>query len=597
MKNVKKVTQRPLWELRREVVKAISFLAEDFSLPEYSLPFTLLQNGNSLGFNERVSRLDWRTSSDPRTAYLFHSIFSKADFLELPVDLEWNTLLKFYTAEERCLNVNRKFSSLHEHDVTLKSGTSLRTVIFIARREIARVLGEFDVDRWVEACNFGPGAAIGVPRKVACPANKIGHLRPTVTQDATLLASYLIGYNFAWFRQHVRDGVKFRTADAEQLIMVPKNSEYHRIIGKPPLLNQFLQAGIGRLIRERLLTKAKINLNDQSINQQLAYQGSKDRASATLDMSMASDTNAYGLVDMLLPRDWFRALVRVRVPKGELESGEVIDFAKFSAMGNGYTFELESLIFYALARAVAVTLRLGDRPLNVYGDDIVCPSEMVEELGQVLEELGFKVNLEKSFWGADPFRESCGKHYLDGDDVTPFFIRSLSSPNSRITLAANNLRRWGGYPGKTWDPRINRAWSHLVSLIDPRYTRSRIPDGLGDGALVGPRTEAAGGVRYSRETGGFVCSARLKVPVTGKPLREDHAYLAELLGRSKGGGPQIFSPPGLLTGVWKLRKLAEFYQRQEARQRETEPGVPEHKETCGYSHKTVETRVPSNVPW
>jgi hypothetical protein len=59
---------------------------------------------------------------------------------------------------------------------------------------------------------------------------------------------------------------------------------------------------------------------------------------------------------------------------------------------------------------------------TVYGDDIVCPTAWVKEVFTILDSLGFLVNKEKSFVDG-PFRESCGKEYLHGVDVTPIYYR------------------------------------------------------------------------------------------------------------------------------------------------------------------------------
>jgi len=72
-------------------------------------------------------------------------------------------------------------------------------------------------------------------------------------------------------------------------------------------------------------------------------------------------------------------------------------------MGNGFTFPLETLIFWALTRAVCGSTAT----VSAYGDDIICPSDRAEDVIAVLTEVGFSVNLEKSFWNG-PFRESCG---------------------------------------------------------------------------------------------------------------------------------------------------------------------------------------------
>jgi len=55
--------------------------------------------------------------------------------------------------------------------------------------------------------------------------------------------------------------------------------------------------------------------------------------------------------------------------------------------------------------------------VRVYGDDIICPVDSVHNVVDSLEHFGAKVNRRKSFW-IGRFRESCGKEYYDGHDVS-----------------------------------------------------------------------------------------------------------------------------------------------------------------------------------
>jgi hypothetical protein len=77
---------------------------------------------------------------------------------------------------------------------------------------------------------------------------------------------------------------------------VPKNYKTDRTIAIEPDWNMFLQKGLGGLLRRRLRRVGQ-DLNDQSTNRFCAAVGSIDGSLATLDMSMASDTVAYRLVE------------------------------------------------------------------------------------------------------------------------------------------------------------------------------------------------------------------------------------------------------------------------------------------------------------
>jgi len=138
------------------------------------------------------------------------------------------------------------------------------------------------------------------------------------------------------------------------LAFVPKSAKTDRSIMIEPLLNTFVQKGIGSYLKGRLL-KAGCNLYDQSINNSLARKGSKDGTLATVDLSSASDSIAYSVVLDLLPVDWMNFLTAWRTGHVVYDKKRIdFELEKFSSMGNGFTFELESLIFYTCALCVAV---------------------------------------------------------------------------------------------------------------------------------------------------------------------------------------------------------------------------------------------------
>jgi len=88
--------------------------------------------------------------------------------------------------------------------------------------------------------------------------------------------------------------------------------------------------------------------------------------------------------------------------------------------------------------------------VRVYGDDIIVPVNYVQSVIQELETFGFRVNTRKSFW-TGKFRESCGKEYYDGHDVSIVRMRSVL-PKSRqhveelvSTVAFRNLLFQAGF--------------------------------------------------------------------------------------------------------------------------------------------------------
>lgn len=235
------------------------------------------------------------------------------------------------------------------------------------------------------------------------------------------------------------------TVERNVISLVPKNWKTHRTIAKEPTHTLPLQLAVDAFLKAKL-HRWGVTLRDQSKNQQRAKQGSIDGSFATIDLMMASDCVALNCVAWLLPPEWFELLSDLRSSYFSADWGEG-EYAKFSSMGNGYTFSLESLIFAAACRAV------GSRQFAVYGDDIAVETEHVQSLLRLLSFLGFKVNKEKSF--VDPschFRESCGNDYWKGRFVTPFYLRELPKLTQKASVShvVNGLVRVT-WPGPLWD--------------------------------------------------------------------------------------------------------------------------------------------------
>jgi len=250
------------------------------------------------------------------------------------------------------------------------------------------------------------------------------------------------------------------------LFTVPKDTNIDRCACKEPDLNMFMQKGVGDFLRRCLRLKG-INLNDQSVNQQLARIGSIDGSLATLDLSSASDSLASGLVELLLPDLWFSLLNALRSKVTTIDGHEHGN-EMFSSMGNGFTFELESLIFFSISRAVRHFGRHSGI-ISIYGDDIICPTSMALDLQFVLGVFGFLVNSEKSHTSGS-FRESCGGHYDNGLDVTPFYIRAPIVYLTDLIHVANQLREWASFgPGVCiLNPLVEPIWLWLRDLV-PEY--------------------------------------------------------------------------------------------------------------------------------
>jgi hypothetical protein len=231
-------------------------------------------------------------------------------------------------------------------------------------------------------------------------------------------------------------------------------------------MNIGLQLSVGSHIRKRL-KQAGVDLDRQDINQRRALLGSKTGHLSTIDLKSASDTVAKELVWELLPVDWVLLLDSIRSRKTLWPDGSWRTNQKFSSMGNGFTFELESLLFYALASATAPNV-------SVYGDDIVVPTTHFHEVCESLESSGFKVNWNKSFYDG-PFRESCGTDGFAGTLVTPFYLRAQIKCLSDVWLLHNGIRH-------TFRHALDcERWIRLLAKWRDIFPGHLGPHGFGDG--------------------------------------------------------------------------------------------------------------------
>jgi len=296
---------------------------------------------------------------------------------------------------------------------------------------------------------FSGGASTSRTRALSHPSSKYTGTIHATKRCLDLFVDLIVDEVPGWLNAQNRLLVEIVPGNV--LFTVPKKTDIDRVACKEPDLNMFLQKGIGSYFRRALL-KYRINLNDQSINRSLAREGSITGKLSTLDLSSASDSVSTGLVALFLPECWYTFLDAVRSPVTIID-GEEHPNHMFSSMGNGFTFELESLLFFTIAKAVTHFKRRGRGVVSVYGDDIICQTDVVTELIFALQYLGFSVNTEKSH-STGKFRESCGGHYYDGFDITPFYLRKPISRMDDLIDVANKLRLWGCSSSKIIDPEI-----------------------------------------------------------------------------------------------------------------------------------------------
>ena len=319
---------------------------------------------------------------------------------------------------------------------------------------------------------FGPGSVAEWSHRHSPTAmDKLWGDSPYCTREAE--PYFRLEYDrtaWSFHRSHI--GQKHLSiSEGGRLTTVPKDGKTNRSISIEPLGNLWVQLGVGKFLKKRLemwglkgfMPPKRLSFyptlpNDpdpQPMHKHLAKEGSTLGHLATIDLSSASDTISRKLVESILPADWFCLLndirsrrIRMPTPKrflvegGDVRSGRVTYryLEKFSSMGNGFTFELETAIFTVLLE-VGLQLQAGV-DLWVFGDDIILPNEKFSDACNLLNLCGLIVNKNKSF-GTGYFRESCGGDYFDGVDVRPIVISDLELESDAVVSTHNLLLGWG----------------------------------------------------------------------------------------------------------------------------------------------------------
>lgn len=394
-------------------------LLEEIDTPRALTISLLIRHGewDQLALGVPISAASYLDAQSFFLDYQATQLLVKADFLPTSFDRKAAALVRFESAESLCRETNRRFR-YRAVDVGLNGPLSFDGLLSETRKTIHKILGRFPHEKLLDSCRWGPGATTSIRN-------------PRTSVYEKYLESFTgSGLCFSMYLPMVREvtlwSAMFRgflsVTDSNKVVFVAKNAKTERSIASEPTMNSFIQLGIGALMRERL-RRHGIDLNTQERNRDLARYGSLTGKVATIDLSMASDTVSTAVVEELLPADWLLAMKCARSPSWR--RGKVFGwYHKFSSMGNGYTFELETLIFYAAARAVSEELGLPWWEVTAFGDDLTIGTEGVDRLTAYLAFLGFKVNIDKSF-DSGVFRESCGKDYFLGTDVRPYFVKSL----------------------------------------------------------------------------------------------------------------------------------------------------------------------------
>lgn len=388
------------------------------------------------------------TINDWKALRQVEAFFKKNADLSQPTFCQENAAHSFFEAEHSCSLTNRKLRPFIGFPNLIDEG--YRNQVLAMARYIYNVLGDFHhfLDALPRLVRVTPGATSTRSRRDSLPQLKM-RLKVFATGRS-------FPYIWSLYKLFGFDNVRLRKVSSNRVELVPKNWKTYRTIACEPEGNLPFQLAFDGWTKRRL-RRFGIDLSDQSANQRRAKHASIHDDFVTVDFSKASDTISYNTVALLFPIPWFKYLDDIRTPEYRGVFGEG-KYSKFSSMGNGSTFTIETLIFAAACHAV------GSRSFLVYGDDVIIERKFYEEFIALTQFLGFTINRDKSFHEG-PFRESCGKDYFGGIDVTPVFIRGIDKRKSTLCHVCNTLMGISQYGGKLEAFLLKLIKEHKLPLV------------------------------------------------------------------------------------------------------------------------------------
>jgi len=357
-----------------------------------------------------------------------------------PAGRKENALSKFLSSEMKCKRTNKRFRFYRTH-FSRRSDT-VSEILGMAQnicQDIFGPLGTLDYRKVVLSAGFGPGFTFNS----AVPEDRHLYYKlsgfHTVTPDALpYLKSFLNLYPH-WKMKLLETGSTYDIVRGNRVTSVPKNALTDRTIAIEPSFNVFMQKGLDIYLKSRL-RHFGVKLSDQTYNHKPAQEGSmRPLHAATIDISGASDCVSIELVRELVPHLWFTLMDDLRSKDYTLDKGKTwTTYEKFSSMGNAFTFPLETIIFYSLAKACTIYAGGSLDTLRVYGDDIIVDPRAYALLLEILDYSGFSANPDKSF-AFGGFRETCGSDFYHGVDLRPVYVRSVPIRDQEVYNLFNRL--------------------------------------------------------------------------------------------------------------------------------------------------------------
>lgn len=423
------------------------------------------------------------------------ALVSKSNIIDRGVDTELAAKLALVESEEKNKASNDRLAPYFHFNKS--SDLKMHAIINSARDYLRNLMGPAEPDfRLV----FTGGATSTVRGNDKIVVNKI-HEKPSMTiKAARHFYSAIWGdpaaYAYAEHHKLIDDAGfinldSFNMVETEEIFFVDKNWKTKRLICLQNTINMSLQKSCADQWKRSLLFKQGVDLNHTpDLHAKIIESGCfRGHNISTIDLKAASDRICRNLVRLLVTPDWYVLLSDITHKKWSFGDDTFLSSKlpprpeRFSAMGNGFTFELETLIFRSICFAVLNESGVKGYPFSVFGDDIIFPTKHAERLVEVLSFFGFETNHEKTFINS-PFLESCGNDVYYGYPSRAIYFKDFEKGIRGYYALLNRLRLLSeSIPSR--ENRIHGIWCDIVRKL--RDFDSRVlcagPRSLGDSVV------------------------------------------------------------------------------------------------------------------
>lgn len=307
-----------------------------------------------------------------------------------------------------------------------------------------------------------------------------------------------------------------------KLLAVPKTIKGPRLIAKEPTAHMYAQLSIMDWIYAELPSKVagiSINFRDQTLSGEMALEASRTGSHGTIDLKSASDRVSLWLVERLFRRNasLLRAMADCRTQYVDLSIDKKLPslhkLRKFTTQGSALTFPIQSIVFFIITVGTMMNGHKGTinrrsiariaKDVRIFGDDIIAPSDRVEDIIRSLERLYLKVNTQKTHYHGF-FRESCGVRAYKGVDVTPSYVPLLLSGQRKLAEYPRIIENANNF-AKKWLFELSNAvistipQSFLNGIPTGRYKDQSIVLHSFSGSRISPTVKVRWNDRYQRE--------------------------------------------------------------------------------------------------